>query len=227
MKPFFIDVVRALQAAALLCVAAALLPPLFEPAQARSFPNGALDEVAVVGLAFLAATVLVRLTLWLWRGVPKLARGVAGLWLAVHPRRGLVGRWYHQGWCEPLAAREQAREALAQHYGYRLPADGYDVARIRPSIRSGRFGVWVTVQKRTRRARHWQCSYTRWVGDPNELWLLRSSLRPEAEAAPQSVPLAQIPLDGFEGAELDELLSGRPAGSKPGAFLPRPRPVTV
>jgi hypothetical protein len=225
MKSFFLALARALEAAAVLCVTAAYMPLLFASAGARRLVGWPEDEVVLACLVLLGVSLCIRAVLGLRRAVPKFLGSALGFWRAVHPRRGLVGRWYHEGWCEPLASREQAREALAQHYGYRLPAEGYEILRIRPGLRGWRFGVWVTVQKRTRRARHWACCYVRWVSDPKELWLLRSSLRPQAAEPAQAdfaPALAPIPLVGLESSDLDSLLGVRTDEGKPLAWLPLP-----
>jgi hypothetical protein len=167
---------------------------------------GVLREPAFGCLVVLGTIELAWGLRWAWRSVRWIVRASWRAWATLHPRRGFVGRWLHLSFFEPPTAPDQAREALAKLCGYRLQGPGYRIDSIRPGLRRGRFGVWVTVVHPSRHSR-WQCGYVRWITDPNELWLLRSALRPGAEPAPVSQGARTTgELDGMSGDEMDRLL---------------------
>ncbi len=110
---------------------------------------------------------------------------------------------------------DQARRALARLCGYRLVADAYRIASLRPIMRRRRLGVWVTVECPASAGRRWGCQYTQRVEDPYELWLLRSALQPTGRSDPApSVRRRSLTLESMSGEEIDELLLGQDAGAE-------------
>lgn len=193
------------RAFAALYLVAALGPAIEDPASSLPSHQTILGAVGVL---------VVGLSLDLFRAArPLLGRARSGV-RALHraiPSRGHLGRWYHYAFREPLAAPDQAREALARLCGYRLQAGDYRLVSLRPSIRGLRLGVLVTVTRGSRSGRHWECRYVRRVADPHELWLIRSAVRHVGETS--AVPLVAEPGSDALGTrsegEMDALL-GRP-----------------
>ena len=196
------------RAFAVLYLVAVLGPAIEDPTS--TFPPGAGQQTFWVAVA----VPVVGFLLDLYRAVLVLLRMARATLRGLHrvvPRRGHLGRWYHYSFREPLAAPDQAREALARLCGYRLQADDYRIASIRPSIRGWRPGVLVSVARRSRSSRHWECRYVRWVGDPHELWLIRSAVRhaERMETAPVRRERRVNALEVMSTDEMDGLL-GRP-----------------
>jgi hypothetical protein len=211
MRPILKLVGSALYAAALLFVVAAMAAALaglrpWDQALGRAWWR----EPAVWCLGVVVATKLVRASRalnWAARGVLGAARRV---WSLIQPRRGVLGRWYHLSFHEPLTDSDQAHDALAQFCGYRLHPGDYRITSIRPSLRRGRLGAWVTVAQASKSTRRWTCCHVRWIDDPHELWLLRSALRvkptePAATPAPAPRPKPTT-LERLSEAEIDHLL---------------------
>jgi hypothetical protein len=178
---------------------------LFDPASAPITLDAPLWVAAgVLGLGSLVD---------LWRGIELLAsgtsQGLRGLGRRSRlPGRGLALWALDLIWREPLTDPAQARESLANLCGYRLHGEGYRVVSIIPSVHRWRIGVWVSLARPSSFTKRWECRYIRWVDDPHELRLLRSALR-GGETPPSARPSTHaIPLDEFNGDEVDELLGG-------------------
>lgn len=72
--------------------------------------------------------------------------------------------------------------------GYRLIHRSSRIVKVRPSFHGWRFGVWVVVQPETQPSKHWDTSWTRFVSDPIELYLIRSAVAWRADETPQEQP---------------------------------------
>lgn len=127
------------------------------------------------------------------------------------PRRGSWLRWYHYTFREPPTSPDQARDALARLCGYRIKPGDHRIVSVRPSIRGGRLGVRVTVQRPSQSTRHWTHQDVRWITDPHEWWLLRSAMLDTDTAAPRKTSAEHAEPSAFElhrvsSDELDRLV---------------------
>jgi hypothetical protein len=200
----------ALYAAALLFVVASIAAAMtgLQPFAAGSWRDWWREPV-VWCLGLVVTTEMVRLSRGTGQSAQRLIAGARRIGKVMHPRRGVLGRWYHLSFHEPLTDSEQARVALFKLCGYRLQASDYRIESIRPALRRGRLGAWVTVAQTSKSTRRWACCFVRWIDDPNELWLLRSALRPSPESArtpPPASPRGANDLERMTVAELDQLL---------------------
>jgi hypothetical protein len=201
---------------AVLYVAVVLVPAILAPASGPG-PFGS-DGVLLVALGVISIALFVDAV-----RAARTVRGLVGCLATLVPRRGVIGRWYHLAFREPLTDPDQAREALAHLFGYRLRGRDYRIVSLRPAWRRWRIGILVTVERPSTLCRSWTCQYVRRVEDPHELWLLRSALRPHAgaEIKPADPPSPEQPrrLEALSGAELDRLLGprgpARPAPDEP------------
>ena len=211
MKHLFTLATEACHDFAVLYVAVVLAPVVLAPASGL--------RPLMAGDVLLAALGVVSTTLFMDAvRAARAAWGLFGRLATLVPRRGVIGRWYHLVFREPLTDPDQAREALARMSGYRLRGRGYRLVSLRPAWRRWRFGVVVTVERPSNLCRSWTCRYVRRVEDPHELWLLRSAMRPHArieiKTVDSSPPERPRRLEALSGVELDQLL-GPPSPTRP------------